>query len=534
MYALRSWRGFLGALTLASLPTPAGAQPVGSEFKINSYTTSAQRYPSVASDASGNFVVVWGSVGQDGSDEGIFGQRYDSAGSALGSEFRVNSFTTNNQRLPSVASDTSGSFVVVWDSYGQDGSQEGIFGQRYDSGGVPQGDEFQVSSYTTRPQQIPSVASDASGDFVAVWESLQDDSPGGGVGIFGQRYDSGGGALGTEFHVNSFQDYNQLSPSLASDAAGNFVVIWESYYQENEGFWGIFGQRYDSAGSALGSEFHVNSTEEFYQRYPCVASDASGNFVVVWSGNGQGDANGIFGQRYDSAGGTLGSEFRVNSYTTSAQRYPSVASDASGNFVVVWGSLGQDGSDEGIFGQRYDSAGTALGSEYRINSFTTGAQQNPAVGATGTNQFVVVWQSNGQDGSSYGVIGQRFNFGSADAITVVSPNTNVKWRIGSLQRIKWTHNLGEQAAFRIQLDRDDDGHYEELIADGAPADSATRGHFAWTVTGPVSGIARVRVSWADDPSVSDASDVTFQIRPVPLDATASVRGSGTPMERSPH
>ena len=102
MRALRSCLGLLGTLALAGLPAPAGAQAVGSEFQINTYTTGRQLTASVgahlvAADASGNFVVVWQSVGQDGSDDGIFGQRYDSEGVVLGSEFQVNSYTTNRQ-----------------------------------------------------------------------------------------------------------------------------------------------------------------------------------------------------------------------------------------------------------------------------------------------------------------------------------------------------------------------------------------------------------------------------------------------------
>jgi hypothetical protein len=213
-----------------------------------------------------------------------------------------------------------------------------------------------------------------------------------------------------------------------------------------------------------------------------------------------------------------GTEFRVNSYTTDRQLFSSVSSDASGNFLVAWLSNGQDGSSDGIFGQRYDSSGVAQGDEFQINSYTTSEQEHPSVGTTGANQFVVVWQSYGQDGSGVGAFGQRFDFSGAQAITVVSPNTEVKWRIGSLERTQWTHNLGHRATFRIELDRDDDGNYEELIAAAAPVDSATKGSFAWTVTGPRSGTARVRVSWTDDLSVSDASDVTFQIRPLGLDA----------------
>jgi hypothetical protein len=85
----------------------------------------------VGSDAAGNFVVVWRSSGQDGSSNGIFGQRYSSDGAPLGTEFRVNTYTTNNQRLADVAADRVGNFVVVWESQGQDGAEYGVFGQRW-------------------------------------------------------------------------------------------------------------------------------------------------------------------------------------------------------------------------------------------------------------------------------------------------------------------------------------------------------------------------------------------------------------------
>src|SRR3972149_653080 len=120
-------RGFLSFFFLAALPSMAWGQPVGSEFQVNTYTTGRQEIPSVASDATGNFVVVWNSSPQDGSNSGVFGQRYDDSGNALGSEFQVNSYTTSNQFFPSVASDANGNFVVVWMSLGQDGDSYGIF-----------------------------------------------------------------------------------------------------------------------------------------------------------------------------------------------------------------------------------------------------------------------------------------------------------------------------------------------------------------------------------------------------------------------
>ena len=90
-------------------------------------------YPSaVTMDDTGNFVVAWASYLQDGSHYGIFGQRYDSTGTALGPEFRVNTYTTYGQTRPAVAADpTLGNFVVIWDSQLQDGLGVGVFGQRY-------------------------------------------------------------------------------------------------------------------------------------------------------------------------------------------------------------------------------------------------------------------------------------------------------------------------------------------------------------------------------------------------------------------
>ena len=101
---------------LVPSPHPATAQLLGPEFQVNSYTTSHQASPAVAADGSGNFVVVWESYYQDGSLWGAFGQRFNSAGSPVGSEFQVNIFTTGAQGAVAVAGGVSGSFVVVWES----------------------------------------------------------------------------------------------------------------------------------------------------------------------------------------------------------------------------------------------------------------------------------------------------------------------------------------------------------------------------------------------------------------------------------
>ena len=142
---------------------------------------------------------------------------------------------------------------------------------------------------------------------------------------------------------------------------------------------------------------------------------------MAWESPQDGSGLGIFGQRYKNDGTKNGGEFQVNTYTTNDQRNPSVAIDGNGNFVVVWDSLGQDGSLQGIYAQRYNSDGTTRGAEFRVNTYTTSTQSSPSVAMDGTGAFVVVWQSFGQDGDEYGVFGQRFNIVDCPALSVTAP-----------------------------------------------------------------------------------------------------------------
>lgn len=407
------WRASLAALLLGmSAPLCAqefGAQ--GSEFKVNSYTTNVQNTAAVSSDANGNFVAVWESYLQDGSYEGIYGRRFSNTGVALGTEFRVNTTVASHQHFPAVSRESNGDFVVVWDSYNQDAQfTYGIFGQRYTSNGGKLGTEFPVNTFTTSDQRHPAISSDSDGDFVVVWAGSGQD--GSGEGIFGQRYSSNGSAAGTEFRLNTTAEGFQFYPTVASDAVGNFVGVWASFEQDGDAD-GIYGQRYSSGGTKLGGEFRVNSTTVSDQFYPRISSDPNGNFVVVWQSYLQdGNGAGIYAQRYDSGGGEVGDEFRVNTTTAGNQNFASVASDADGDFTVVWQSSPQDGSLSGIYAQRYASTGLRIGTEFRVNSTTADQQVDASISMAEDGRFTILWQSNLQDGNLAGIYGQRF--GEAD------------------------------------------------------------------------------------------------------------------------
>src|SRR5262249_42382337 len=91
--------------------------------------------------------------------------------------------------------------------------------------------------------------------------------------------------IGPEFQVNTYTPGNQAQTAAAAGGAGS-IVVWTSGAN-------IFGQRYDSAGSAQGGEFQLTAPSTIPASFIHVASDAAGNFVVIWQ---RGSFGSVFGR----------------------------------------------------------------------------------------------------------------------------------------------------------------------------------------------------------------------------------------------
>lgn len=430
---MRLIRAALIGILSCSAPATLCAQVgrIGPEFQVNTYTTRSQSLPTACRDGAGNFVVAWHSFVQDGNGLGVFAQRFTRDGAALGTEFQVNTYTTAGQYTPALCCAESGSFVVVWTSRSQDGENGGVFGQRFASGAVREGTEFQVNTYTTNSQVQPAVCCDPAGAFVVAWSSIQD---GDGNGVFGQRFSSIGIPQGTEFQVNTITIDLQDHPAISCDTAGNFVAVWESQDQDGDRD-GLFARRFDRDTMPVGTEFQVNTYTTSDQREPSVSGDAAGNFVVAWNSRQDGSGYGVLAQRFTSGGAPWGNEFLVNTYTPMSQRAPAVCVEPGGDFTVAWESFSQDGNAAGVFGQRFNAVGSSVGSEFPINSYTTANQMNPVIACGAGGNFLVAWTSDpandaqggatvegagvgsgagepitgiGQDGSEAGVFAQLF------------------------------------------------------------------------------------------------------------------------------
>jgi len=416
-------------LVLAAAPALAQVR-AGGETVVNTYVTGDQQNAGVAVARDGGFVVAWESP-RDGSAAAVAAQRFSAAGLRVGAELQANTFTLLEQDRPALAVGRDGRFVAVWESFGQDGSGEGVYAQRYDAAGQRVGAEFRVNTGTTATDYAPTVAVQAAGGFIVTWTSYVGGGPspdGSGTAVLARRYDAAGIAAGAEFVVNTATFGYQNFSYVAAGPGGSFVVAWQSDPGDGDAY-GVFAQRFDAAGGRLGAEFRVNSYTTGAQFSYGLSFAADGRFVVAWGGP-DGMASGVFVSRFSATGARLGADLQANASTLGVQVQPGVAADDNFNFVVAWTDSNANGSgDYGVRARRFTSAGTPRGADFVVNVYTTGTQQDPAVSADPAGNFVVAWEGPGQDGSGYGILLQRFG-GLFPRALAVDTAGNLVWEPG--------------------------------------------------------------------------------------------------------
>lgn len=412
-----------------------------------------------ATDYEGDTVTVW-------TENGVVYAKVDyvkwnNAGSrsAFQEDSRIFEIAKHNGvvEFASVAMDDSGNFVVTWSQ--NDGTDLkpnwNIYAALYDLNGSSIREAFLVNTTTYSQQQYSQVSMSTEGEFVIVWQSMNQEGRKTGWDIYGQRFDASGNALGQdgrgrEFLVNTTTSQDQVFASVAMDSYGSFVVTWTGYGQDGDAAneTNIYARRFDKTTSSFGEEFLVNAdtvvtqttveddttvTTEISrtnnrtgnQKWSSVAVDTLGNYVITWTGYGQEDdsvkaSNGIFAKRY-SLDGTNSDMFLVNTTIVNDQQRSRVAMDADGDFVIIWESFqeGQtatsaieEADNWGIYGQRFVSAAKLaenpdlygangqLEKEFRVNATILGDQQYANVTMTHTGDYFVNWYSNtsGLDG----------------------------------------------------------------------------------------------------------------------------------------
>jgi hypothetical protein len=313
-----------------------------------------------------------------------------------GPDFQVNSTTPWEQREAQLAILPDGEFLVVWRSTDSAGPHN-IRSRHFQADGVPSGSDMQVNTSTTMYHRWPSVVVDNAGGFVAVYE--------GGTRIDGREFAGDGQPSGAEFVVEA-AERPLYTPVVDTAPDGRRVVVWDGYE-------GIYSRLYDADGNPAGEPFlvHVETIQPWSQSYPNVAVTDDAQFMVVWTRR-TGD---IVGRRFAADGAPLGETFEVSTLTGFQTRGAIAATD-EGGFIVAWdsyrSSAGTDSSRSSVQVREFDGAGTPLGPEFQVNTYTTGLQSSPDIEVVPGGGFVVSWHSEGSsdtDRSGSTVVARRFD-----------------------------------------------------------------------------------------------------------------------------
>ena len=396
------------------------------------------------------------------------------------------------------------------------------------------GPQFQVNSVNSGDQTAPDLAADDAGNFVVVWTGAETSGPDvSGSSVWARRFDSSGKALADQFLVNTSTTGDQISPAVAMQSNGAFIVVWCSLQSIGDAFYGILAQRYAADGSASGGEFLVNGLTADVQESPSVAISSGGDFLVVWQSMGSGgdddDLRSIQGRLYTADGRAAGDQFQINSYTAGDQAGADVAALPGGGFIVTWfnvsGSSGSDDDGRSVQAQEVSSAGALIGAEFQVNTFTTSHQYEPSVAAQPDGGFVVVWTSDGspETDPDYSVLGQRFDTDALPVGPEFQVNTTVQW-VQALPSVAATDDGSFLVLWRsgeYSGDGPDGDDYaisgRSFAADGTPDgdEFLVNDVFTGRQDVPALGAApggRFIATWQSQSSPGDDTDLSIQAR----------------------
>lgn len=387
-------------------PVPTTGAPPSDRFtdrSVNSDETGNQLDPRVAGSADGNWVAVWedDSEGTSGLYQ-IYARGFSPTGCQKFKDVVVNTVAAGQQRNPSIAANAQGRFIVVWEDSANAGNTYDIMMRGFDATAKGWVSQRPVHASTGR-QQRPNVAINNRGDFVVVWE---DDADGNGqYQIRVRGFDTDGNERFSQRTVNAVATGQQLRPAVAMREDGSFVVVWED--DGGDGVYQIKARGFTATGDTVGpkafSQRTVNSVARGQQRRPAIALDAAGNFVVAFQDSGEDDVYQIRVRGFRSDGSESFPQRTVNSSAVGQQREPSIAAHGDGRFVITWEDSGDDDVYQ-IKARAFTAAGAPAWNQITVNSLSPGQQRVPSVALAPSGQFIVAWQDDLDGNGSWEIL----------------------------------------------------------------------------------------------------------------------------------
>lgn len=370
----------------------------------------------------------------------------------------ANSVATGDQDFPSIATNRNGYVAVVWeDDRDNDDATNNVHSEifirvfrngtaLYEKKLSPGGN----SGVTTWRHLHPDVGLDDKGNAVVVWA---DDPDGNGYYNVPYRVLNTSGTVTASGRANSDVAGQQIRPRVAVDPDGSpaggavaFTVVWEDIQTGAQatvkaaGFTGPTTRAWEVTASQTTGQHHN----------PDVAVSASGDAVVVWDEDG--DGNGYYNIGLIRLGRTNGaatlSRRTANSSGGGQQTQPSVAANFNGDFTATWES--DHTGTAGVWTRSFGPTGTARFADVEVAA----GGKDPSIGIDDQARSVVGWTVQAADLDvwvrGFGTDGTDAGRLSAQRLNRVSP--------GRQEQMMVAVSPYAQVAVAYTDDNDSNGH----------------------------------------------------------------------------
>ncbi len=392
----------------------SSGEKVDSNFVINDEENFYRYKPTIASDSSGNFVVTWYDYRDNFAR--LYAQKFIN-NNMSGTNFKVSEDELNNSKsYVSCAINDNDNFTAAWLDY-QEPTEYSIYSRLIDSNEQPvySSKRVDIDSLSSL-ESDPAITVMDNGSFIIAWTDYRNRNN----QTFFQRYDAEGNPLGG--NINSDNKRTEYVPKVAELKDGNFLLIWREYLRSTYNQYEVLGQKYYKTGEKLGDPFIISSIERRGDAYdPDISTNSSGEFVVTWQKR-YGSNYYIAASKFDADVNIVKNSFLVTDDTTSYKLKPKTGIDSLGNFAITY--YGYINNNYDIYLNRYDSLAQELDSAIVVNDDDNKATQYyPDISVNSSGDCIITWYDYRSTG---GIYFQKYkNIGSKDSFEKVDSNIAV-------------------------------------------------------------------------------------------------------------
>jgi hypothetical protein len=339
-----------------------------------------------------NFLVLWKTIGQDGSTFNVAGKLFIGNGTLI-TAFQLT--TQSDDSLPNcyAVELLNNNFMVAWSCASlTNPDEEVIQGQRFTAEGSTIDAPFQIQAVTGDSLTYPVLQTLEQGSFVAVWQQDGGPQPNDPHHLWARMYNATAMPMGNAFAINPTSSANQLTPAVTRISGGGFFITWTVPGRTIAEPSRLYAQFFNQSGEALQDAFPVVPQGTDYQSQPACNQLGNDRILTAWQSSQQSNTNPqIYAQLIDRQGNILKAAFPVSNSTQNSQEAAAIIKLNSGNCLICWITIAPNTTTISLAARVIDTNGNTIGNEINIQAFDNNASALPSINSLSNGDLVLTW-----------------------------------------------------------------------------------------------------------------------------------------------